>query len=75
LEERKINEPTKKNKTMAKKTSHPGFKAVQKKIASKQGVSMESAGKILASAGRKASAKAKTKNPNLMKISGNKKKK
>lgn len=47
-----------------------GFKAVQKSIAKKQGVSMESAGAILASAGRKASPKAKKKNPNLKKIKG-----
>lgn len=47
---------------------HPGFKAVQKKIATKQGVSMESAGAILASSTRKASSAAKKKNPNLKKV-------
>jgi len=52
---------------------HPGFKAVQKSIAKKQGVSMESAGAILASGARKASAAAKKANPNLKKVSGVKK--
>jgi hypothetical protein len=47
---------------------HPGFKAVQSKIAKKQGVSKEAAGAILASASRKASASAKRKNPNLKKV-------
>ena len=49
-------------------TKHPGFKAVQKKIASKQGVSMKQAGAILASSTRKASPAAKRKNPNLRKV-------
>ena len=40
------------------KKAHPGFKAVQKKIAKKQGVGMERAGAILASAARKSSEKA-----------------
>jgi hypothetical protein len=44
------------------------FKSVQKKIAKKQGVSMKSAGAILASSSRNASAKAKRKNPKLKKI-------
>ena len=39
-----------------------GFKAAQKSIAKKQGISMESAGAILASGARKASAAAKKKN-------------
>lgn len=47
-----------------------GFKAAQKGIAKKQGVSMEAAGAILASAGRKSSPAAKRKNPNLKKIKG-----
>ena len=34
---------------------HPGFKAVQKQIAAKQGIGMDRAGAILASAARKAS--------------------
>ena len=56
------------------KKTHPGFKAVQKKIAKKQGVSMESAGAILASSSRKASPAAKKKNPNLKKVKGRAKK-
>lgn len=51
---------------------HPGFKAVQKKIASKQGVSMKAAGAILASSSRKASPAAKKKNPMLKKVKGKK---
>ena len=47
---------------------HPGFAAVQSKIAKQQGVSKESAGAILASASRKASPAAKKKNPRLKKV-------
>lgn len=47
-----------------------GFKAAQKNIAKKQGVSMETAGAILASSSRKASPTAKRKNPNLKKVKG-----
>lgn len=49
---------------------HPGFKAVQKKIAKKQGIGMEAAGAILANASRNASAAAKRKNPSLKKVKG-----
>jgi len=56
-----------------KKKAHPGFKAVQKKIASKQGVSMERAGAILAAGARKASKKAVAANPRLKKVTGVKK--
>ena len=49
-------------------TTHPGFKAVQSKIAAKQGVSKQVAGAILAASTRKASAKAKAKNPRLKKV-------
>lgn len=56
-----------------KKKSHPGFKAVQKKIAKKQGVGMERAGAILAAGARKASKKAVAANPRLKKVSGVKK--
>lgn len=45
---------------------HPGFKAVQGKIAKKYG--MKRAGAILANATRKASKKAKAKNPKLKKV-------
>jgi len=47
-----------------------GFKAAQKSIAKKQGVSMKSAGAILAAGARKASPTAKKKNPNLKKVKG-----
>ncbi len=46
--------------------AHPGFKAVQSKIAKRYG--KKAAGAILASATRKASAKAKKKNPRLKKV-------
>lgn len=48
--------------------NHPGFKAVQAKIAAKEGVSSTAAGAILASSTRKASPAAKRKNPNLKKV-------
>ena len=60
---------------MKKSKKHPGFKAVQKSIAKKQGVSMERAGAILASGARKASKKAIKANPRLKKVSGVVKKK
>jgi len=53
-----------------KSKEHPGFKAVQKKIAKKEGISEEKAGAILAASSRKASASAKKKNPNLKKVKG-----
>jgi hypothetical protein len=56
------------------KKAHPGFKAVQKKIAAKQGVPMERAGAILAAGARKASKAAVKANPNLKKVKGMKKK-
>lgn len=49
-------------------TKHPGFKAVQKQIARKEGVSMKAAGAILASASRNASASAKRANPRLKRV-------
>lgn len=52
------------------KKAHPGFKAVQSKIAAKQGVSKKTAGAILASASRKASPAAKANNPRLKKVKG-----
>lgn len=54
--------------------AHPGFKAVQNKIASKSGVSQKAAGAILAASTRKASPAAKRKNPNLKKVAMAKKK-
>ena len=50
---------------------HPGFKAVQKKIQG-EGYSAKAAGAILASATRKASAKAKAANPRLKRVKGGK---
>ena len=58
---------------MKKSTKHLGFKAAQKKIAAKQGVSMESAGAILAAGARKASKKAVAANPRLKRVTGVKK--
>lgn len=46
--------------------SHPGFRAVQKKIAKKYG--MKRAGAILAAKTRGASAAAKKKNPRLKRV-------
>jgi hypothetical protein len=48
--------------------SHPGFKAVASKIASRSGVSKERAGAILAAATRGASPAAKKANPRLKKV-------
>lgn len=53
---------------MAKGKAHPGFQAVQSKIASKEGVSKKAAGAILASATRKAGNKAKAANPALKRV-------
>ena len=49
---------------------HPGFKAVQAKIAKKEGISKNAAGAILANSSRNASPAAKKKNPNLKKVRG-----
>lgn len=48
--------------------AHPGFKAVQGKIAQKYG--MKRAGAILAASSRGASAKAKKANPRLKRVKG-----
>jgi len=48
--------------------AHPGFKTVQSKIASQQGISKELAGAILAHSSRNASAKAKRSNPRLKRV-------
>lgn len=53
--------------------AHPGFKAVAKSIAKKQGISMDRASAIVAAGARKASPAAVKKNPNLKKVSGVKK--
>jgi len=47
---------------------HPGFKAVQEKIASRYGGNMKKAGAILASRTRNASKSAKKANPRLSKV-------
>lgn len=60
---------------MKAKKAHPGFKAVAKKVAAKQGVSAESAAAIVAAGARKASPAAIKKNPKLAKVSGVKPKK
>ena len=56
------------------KKAHPGFKAVQAKIAKKQGISKERAGAILAAGARKASKAAVKANPNRKKVKGVRKK-
>lgn len=50
--------------------THPGFKAVQAKIASREGVSKDRAGAILAAASRRASPAAKAANPRLNRVKG-----
>jgi hypothetical protein len=47
---------------------HPGFQAVQNKIAKKEGISQDRAGAILASASRNASPAAKKANPALKNV-------
>ena len=51
-------------------SAHPGFKAVQAKIAARSGYSMKRAGAILAASSRNASAAAKRKNPRLNRVKG-----
>ena len=55
---------------MAKSKAHPGFKAVQGEIASKEGVSKERAGAMLAASSRGTSKAAKKANPRLKKVKG-----
>jgi hypothetical protein len=52
------------------RASHPGFASVQRSIAAKEGLSMDRAGAILASATRRASPAAKAANPRLGKVKG-----
>jgi len=47
---------------------HPGFQAVQAKIAAKEGVSKDRAGAILAASSRRASPAAKKANPRLNRV-------
>jgi hypothetical protein len=53
---------------MKMKNHHPGFKRVASRIARTQGISSKRASAILAASSRKASAKAKRKNPRLKKV-------
>lgn len=53
---------------MAHGKRHPGFKAVQSRIARRQGVSRKAAGAILAAATRRASPAAKRRNPRLRRV-------
>ena len=50
--------------------SHPGFKAVAGSIARKEGVSIKTADRMLASRTRNASPSAKAANPRLSKVRG-----
>ncbi len=51
-------------------SKHPGFAAVQSKIAAKEGISKDRAGAILAASSRGASKAAKKANPALRKVKG-----
>jgi len=53
---------------MKKSKAHPGFKAVQSKIAEREGVSKERAGAMLAAKTRGASKAAKRANPRLKRV-------
>ncbi len=55
---------------MAHSAAHPGFSAVARKIARREGVSMERARAILASSSRHASAAAHRANPRLNRVKG-----
>lgn len=55
---------------MKHSAKHPGFKAVEAKIAKQPGV--KNAGAILASRSRNASPAAKARNPRLNRVSGRK---
>lgn len=56
---------------MSKKTkAHPGFKAVARGIAARQGISEERADAELAAANRRASPAAKRANPRLKRVKG-----
>jgi len=48
--------------------AHPGFKAVQAKIAAREGGSSERAGAILAASTRRAGAAARKANPRLNRV-------
>ena len=65
----KISKKRKEEKVSESK-KHPGFKKISKKIAKSQKISIQKAAAMLASATRKASPKAKKKNPKLKKVKG-----
>lgn len=48
--------------------AHPGFEAVARKMAAKQGIPLERARAELAASSRRASPAAKRKNPNLKRV-------
>ena len=50
--------------------AHPGFKSVQRSIARKEGVSVKSAGAMLASRTRSAGPAARAANPRLNRVKG-----
>ncbi len=52
------------------KKAHPGFAAVESKIAKSEGLSKDRAGAILASSARKASPAAVKANPRLKNVGG-----
>ena len=63
--------PKKAHRKGGHSAAHPGFKAVQQKIAGRLGGgpdAMERAGAILANSSRMASASAKKKNPRLRRV-------
>ncbi len=53
---------------------HPGFNRVSAQIAKREGVSQERADAMLAASSRRASVKAKKKNPRLLRVRGKAKK-
>lgn len=65
-EKHTVNDPHSKGHS----AKHPGFKAVQSKIASKEGLSKKAAGAILAARSRGASAAAHKANPRLNRVKG-----
>ena len=55
---------------MSKTKAHPGFQAVAQKIATKEGVSIKTADKMLASSTRNASKAAHNANHHLSRVRG-----
>ena len=65
-----VKRPTRFKKGTNSMAKHVGFKAAQKSIAAKQGISADRAGAILAAGARNASPAAKKANPNLKHVRG-----